>query len=431
MNLPLPTVAHPALSAKLDHCVMCGMCSQHCPTYLLTADENESPRGRIALISAFLSGQLTADARLQSHLDHCTGCRACEAYCPSEVAFGAIMDEARALLPKTSPPAPHISAATGRWLRLYQRSGLQKLLRGSGMLRPLGLAHKEGLLPVIPRLDAWQSYYPPTPGAAPLGDVGLFTGCIANVFDREALDASRRLLNALGYGVHVPPRQGCCGAMALHSGQPEEAARLAQENIRAFAEHELLAIVHTASGCTAQLSEYPLLPEDPHQDADAGHAFAAKTFAAKTFAAKIRDISQFLSEAPWPAELQAAALTKTVALHTPCSLNNVLHQADVPRRLLQRIPKLEIAPLAQNPRCCGGGGQYLLEQVEFSRQLRERTLDNIDSQMPIDLLATSNLGCALQLAAGLRDRGQAIDVIHPVVLLARQLGLIQDRDRPE
>lgn len=425
MNLPLPTVAHPALSAKLDHCVMCGMCSQHCPTYLLTADENESPRGRIALISAYLSGQLTADARLQSHLDHCTGCRACEAYCPSDVAFGAIMDEARALLPKPSTPAPHISPAIGRWLRRYQRSGLQKLLRGSGVLRRLGLAHKEGLLPVIPRLTAWQSYYPPAPGTAPLGDVGLFTGCIANVFDREALDASRRLLNALGYGVHVPPRQGCCGAMALHSGQPEEAARLARENIRAFAEHALLAIVHTASGCTAQLSEYHLLPVAPHrdspEDADANTAFAAK----------IRDISQFLVEAPWPTDMQAAALEKTVALHTPCSLNNVLHQADAPRRLLQRIPKLEIAPLGQSPRCCGGGGQYLLEQVEFSRQLRERALDNIDRQAPIDILATSNLGCALQLAAGLRERGQSVSVMHPVVLLARQLGLIQDRDRPE
>lgn len=393
---------------------MCGMCSQHCPTYQLTADENESPRGRIALISALLSGQLTTDARLQSHLEHCTGCRSCEAYCPSDVAFGAIIDEAKGLLPTTSAPTPSISSTTGRWLRRYQRSGLQALVRSSGLLNPLGLAQKESLLPTIPKTPAWQAYYPPAPKTKHHGDVGLFTGCIANVFDREALDASRRLLNRFGFGVHVPPRQGCCGAMAQHSSQTEEAGRLAQENINAFAEVDVKAIVHTASGCTAQLSEYHLLRGLTEE----------QNHAAKTFAAKSKDISQFLTEAAWPADLQAAPLAKTVALHTPCSLDNVLHQADAPHRLLQRIPKLEIAPLATSMRCCGGGGQYMLAQAEFAQQLRAKILDSIDEQQKIDSLITSNLGCALHLAAGLRERGQDITVSHPVVLLARQLGLI-------
>jgi len=412
VTLPIPT-ANETLSAKLDRCVMCGMCSQHCPTYQLTADENESPRGRIALVTALLSGQLTADTRLQSHLEHCTGCRACEAYCPSDVAFGAIMDEAKGLLPTTSAPAPSISSTTGRWLRRYQRSGLQTLVRSSGVLKPLGLAQQESLLPAIPELPTWQTYYPPNAETKHRGDVGLFTGCIANVFDREALDASRRLLNSFGFGVHVPPTQGCCGAMAQHSGQAEEAGRLAQENINAFAKVDVQAIVHTASGCTSQLSEYHLLP-----------SFAdGQNHTAKTFAAKSKDISQFLTESVWPADLQIAPLTKTIALHTPCSLDNVLHQADAPHRLLQRIPKLEIAPLATTTRCCGGGGQYMLEQADFAQQLRGKILDSIDGQQKVDTLVTSNLGCALHLAAGLRERGQNITVTHPVVLLARQLGL--------
>jgi glycolate oxidase iron-sulfur subunit len=257
---------------------------------------------------------------------------------------------------------------------------------------------------------------PPNSDTGSLGDVGLFTGCIANVFDRAALDASRRLLNRLGYGVHVPPTQGCCGAMAQHSGHPDEAAQLAEKNIRAFTELDIEAIVHTASGCTAQLREYPLLP-----------ALADKhTEAAIFFAEKIKDISQFLSEISWPTDMQPAPLEKTISLHTPCSLNNVLHQAEAPRHLLQRIPKLEIAPLPKTTRCCGGAGQYMLEQPEFAQQLRDKILDGIDTQQKVDILVTSNLGCALHLAAGLRERGQEISVTHPVVLLARQLGLIKN-----
>jgi len=401
------------LSAELDRCVMCGMCSRHCPTYQLTANENESPRGRIALIAALNSGQLNADARLQTHLEHCTGCRACEAYCPSGVRFGVIMDEARNLLPNR-PAASMPSPQATRWLRIYQRSGLQKITRASGLLKPLGLAQKENLLPRIPDTPNWQSYYPAGPNSKHCGDVALFTGCIANIFDREALDASRRLLNALGYGVHVPPAQGCCGAMALHNGQVDEATALAQQNLDAFSKLDIQAIVHTASGCTVRLSEYSQQFPD-EQD----------------FVGKIKDISQFLDGLEWPAHLPIAPLYKTVALHTPCSLQNVLRQADAPLQLLQRIPELEVVPLAQSTRCCGGAGQYMLEQIDFSRQLREQTLDALDHISPVeknrqktDTLVTSNLGCALHLAAGLRERGQTIVVTHPVVLLARQLKLI-------
>ena len=400
------------LSAELDRCVMCGMCSQHCPTYQLTADENESPRGRIALISALSSGQIDADERLQTHLEHCTGCRACEAYCPSLVRFGAIMNEARSLLP--SPPTPSTpSAKSVSWLRLYQRTGLQTIIRASGLLKPLGLAKKEALLPRIPATPSWKDYYPPEPNIAPRGDVALFTGCIANTFDRDALEASRRLLNAFGYGVHVPLTQGCCGALAQHSGQRDKANALAQANLDAFAALDILAIVHSASGCTAQLSEYAQQLTDQRAEA---------------FSAKVKDINQFLTEAEWPETLRVEPLPKSVALHSPCSLKNVLHQADAPRALLQRIPQLQVTPLPSSTRCCGGAGQYLLVQADFAERLRKQTLQalhNVDNQQQIDTLLTSNLGCALHLAAGLREQGSKINVLHPVVILAQQLRLMR------
>ncbi len=395
---------------EADRCVKCGFCLPHCPTYRHTLDEGESPRGRIALIQGWVSGRLEDSVKLQGHLDRCLACRACETACPSAVHYGRLIDGARELeqqrlgFLRRTLRAAALGLITRRWslrlasglLRLLGRKGVATLLRLSGLP---SLRRAVNLAPALPRPTRWCRRY--TAATPVLGRVGLFTGCISRITDQAALLAAVRILNRLGREVVVPPQQGCCGAMHLHAGDPDVASRLAQHNRRAFAGAELEAIVGIASGCTAQLMEYPHLLDK------------------EGLPAPVQDISAFLTDLPWPEGLQLKPLPKRVAVHDPCSLRNVLKMADAPYRLLRKIPDIELVALPGNALCCGAAGAYLLTQPDMADALRADKLTALGEDPP-DILVTSNTGCALHLAAGIRASGLAVEVLHPVQLLERQ-----------
>lgn len=425
--------ANEILVTEIDRCVMCGMCSQFCPTYQITQNENESPRGRIALINAVNIGHLSISKNLVDHLDHCTYCRACEDYCPSGVRFELIMDEAKAMiadqhtLPREETrllsilSSPNKTRRLGRWLERYQRWGLQRLMRASGLLSLTGFKKEDNLLPRISDAPALPDYSPAV--TTHRGNVALFTGCISSILDRNLLDASRQLLNLLGYGVYTPAGQTCCGALHQHSGDSNSAAELASNNLAVFSSLNVEAIVHTSSGCTSFLKEYDqLLNRHGHQTN------------ASSFCHKVQDINQFLSGVPWPDSVEFSPLTKRIAVHEPCSARNVLHQADKTYRLLENIPGLELIPLPGNDQCCGASGSQMLSPTRFTERLRQNKLDALsnlinmedtaDRTRPndtIDTLVTTNIGCALHLAAGLREKGINVEIIHPVILLLNQI----------
>lgn len=400
-----------------ERCVACGLCLPACPTYRLTQNEAESPRGRIALMRALAHGDLAPGTKLEQHLQHCLVCRACEKACPSYVPYGQLIDAARAAMAirGTATPARRMSQRFldrlignpgtlfrfGKFLYLYQRSGLQRLLRASGLLRLARMEKLDAMLPVFPAPKRLQPFYPAR--SPRKGRVFLFVGCVAQFADLKTHEAAVHLLTALGYDVQVPREQGCCGAVHLHAGETGKAGDLMRRNLGAFGT-TTETILTTASGCGAVLREYGMHLSD---------AVAA------SFGGRVMDISEFLARADW-SRLTLRPLPERIAVHDPCTLANVLRQEKAPYALLKMIPQAEIVPLPENSLCCGGAGTYPLTQPEMAARLRTDKLRHIKSTMPA-ILATSNIGCALHLATGIREAGMEVEVVHPVVLLEKQI----------
>ncbi|HQT26439.1 MAG TPA: (Fe-S)-binding protein, partial [Burkholderiales bacterium] len=218
-----------------------------------------------------------------------------------------------------------------------------------------------------------------------IGEVGLFLGCIARLTDTHALNASIHVLNSLGYTVHVPQNQTCCGA--LHARYGEDAEPLLTKNHEAFSGMD--SIVSTSSACVAELS--------------------------REFQGRVHDISLFLDIAKGWERVDIAPFEGKIAVHDPCSLRNVLKDEAAPYRLLERIPEAIVEPLSGNGQCCGSAGSYFLTEPEMANALLDDKMEMIGNS-GAQLIATSNVGCAMSL------RGRGASVLHPVVILARQMG---------
>ncbi|MCQ8102499.1 (Fe-S)-binding protein [Methylomonas sp. SURF-2] len=389
-------------------CMRCGMCVGACPTFKLFQTDEETPRRRIRTISKLLlENQPVGDEELR-HLNNCLQCRACEPVCPSRMAYGELFDQAQA---KLRQPPKRLARLAFRliehktWrkrlmplLSLYLHSGLRQPVRKTGLPRKLRLAAAEALL-AKPALTALKPFYPTT--ANRRGNVALFTGCVAEQFDRETLLAAIKLLNAIGFDVLVPPQQGCCGAIHQHNGQ--SAAGLISHNLRVFNALPVDAVIHAATGCGAMLSEYRA---DDDQEA------------ARLFGGRLADIHEFILR-HWPDDLKLkAAADTTLAVHEPCSQRNVLKNQQTVYALLAKIPGLTVVPLADNPLCCGAGGSYMLthpDNAEALRSLKVRAITASAAQRVV----SGNFGCMCFLNAAPELNGQIIQ--HPIRLLADAL----------
>lgn len=401
------------ITTQADQCVKCGLCLPHCPTYVQTRDEGNSPRGRIALMQGVASGQLAVSTQLNRHLDSCLGCRACEKICPSGVRYGELLDTARAFIePQRQRPAraawlrraglkiieqPRRLARLYRLLRLGQRCGLVALARLIPFGKESALHQGLGLLPELQPAKKLARVYPAQAVTAH-GDVALFQGCMERYFGQDTLTAAIQVLTRLGYNVHVPAGQACCGALHQHNGETHTAEQMARQNAAAFNQLDIEAVLYISSGCGAMLHEYD----------------------SRILQTPVMDINKFVNQLDWPRNLSLKPLPQSIILHTPCSQRFITGSDHDTLHLLQRIPELDIHLLPGQARCCGAAGSYMLSEADMAGRLLRDTLRDIQAAAAATVV-TSNIGCALQLAAGSKQAGLDIDIMHPVTLLAQQI----------
>lgn len=410
----------------LRGCVHCGMCLSSCPTYRITGLEASSPRGRLWMMNAVAEGRMDLlDPVFEEQMYQCLNCRACEAVCPSGVHYGPLVEASRAQI-ESHRARPVQEAAVRKvalgWLfddlsrmravsgavGLYQRSGLQKVVRKSGLLKVMKLVDKEAMLPRISRkpiLNGKERWLPKVQRHS----VQLFNGCMMGSMFADTNRAAGRVLAHNGAAVNVANGQGCCGALHVHSGMMEEARVLARRNIEAFEASGEDAIIVTAAGCGAALKEYDfLLKHDP--------AYAGR---ARDFAARVRDVSEYLASIELSPPTHA--INRVVTYQEPCHLAHAQRIIAQPRKLLGAIPGLQLVEMQESSLCCGSAGIYNLLRPEMANQLGERKARNILGTSAIEVV-TANPGCALQVQASLAREGASIKVTHIVDLLDEAYG---------
>lgn len=393
--------------AGLDPCVHCGFCLQACPTFLVTGDEADGPRGRIVLMQALARERITAEhPDLQLHIDRCLGCRGCEPVCPSGVSYAPALEETRRRI-AAERPVPFIQRAVHTVMAepLWRAAALgpARLLRPAaawlaGRSR-LGFAF--GMLAATrPRGNAVRSAKRADP--SPPSPTAVFAGCIMNSLFSHVHAATRRTLVANRYEVIDVKGQGCCGALHAHAGQHDAALELARRNVQAFRQSPDASIAVNSAGCGAMMKEYGrLLADDPLAE-DAAQ-----------FAARVEDVTELLAERG-PA--RGAPIARRVAYDPPCHLLHAQHVREAPEAVLHAVPETEVVRHAEAELCCGSAGSYSLVESGMSRAVLDRKVTALLETAP-DVVATGNPGCVMQIGAGLRARGAAIPVVHPVELL--------------
>jgi Fe-S oxidoreductase len=369
-------------------------------------------------VKAAADGRIELNERFQEHIYLCLLCRACETACPSGVQYGHIAEAAREQLgPPGSPrmraalnfaftqlfPHPGRLKLLAGLLRLYQRTGVRRLLRP---LLPTPLREMESILPLIP-----DRFFQPTANILPaIGEhrakVAMLNGCVMPILFGDVNEATVRVLRRNGCEIVFPQAQTCCGALNTHNGESVAAKAMARQNIDAFLVAGVDAVIVNAAGCGAAMKEYGyLLRDDP--------AYREK---AQRFSALVKDASEFLADLGLIGKL--GRLEMTVTYQDPCHLAHGQKVRTQPRKLLQAIPGITFIEMDGSDRCCGSAGIYNITHPEMSQHLLKEKMQSVAATHAQAVVAP-NPGCMLQLRYGAQRYGGATEVFHLIDLLDR------------
>ncbi|MBE9127360.1 MULTISPECIES: (Fe-S)-binding protein [unclassified Coleofasciculus] len=416
----------PPKQELIDTCVHCGFCLSTCPSYRVIGKEMDSPRGRIYLMDAIKNGEAPLAEGTTQHFDSCLGCLACVTTCPSGVQYDKLISATRHQVERNQPrslpdrlirtliftlfPYPGRLRVLLIPLYFYQKSGLQKLVRSTGLLKKIfpRLAAMEAILPQI-TLDSFRDTLPdviPAQGEKRYR-VGVILGCVQRLFFSPVNEATVRVLTANGCEVVIPKTQGCCAALPEHQGQTEQAKALARQMINSFEGTGVDFVIINAAGCGHTLKEYGHILEDDLE-------YREK---AKDFAAKVKDVQEFLAEVGLTAKL--SPLTDkplTMVYQDACHLLHGQKISVQPRQVLRQIPNVTLREPIDAALCCGSAGVYNMLQPDVADELGQQKVENL-LNTGAELIASPNPGCSLQIKKHLQLQGKEMRLMHPMELL--------------
>lgn len=415
--------------ATLQQCMHCGLCLSVCPTFTETKRERHSPRGRIALARAIADGKIPMTKAFAEEIYFCLGCLACMSACPAKVDYATIFEHLRAEAEHSglldSPLRKVIRGVTVKWLfmdlrrlltlgwfmRLYERLGIQWLVRNSGVLKclPKRLRELEAMTPDIPKKFSSGMIRETTPAHGKHRyRVAFLTGCAQDLIFSEINRDCVDVLAWNGCEVYSPKHQYCCGSLHAHNGETELARQLAKLQIEQFPPEEFDAIISNAGGCGSHMRHYSaFLKDDPK--------WARR---AKLWDSKVRDIHEWLVQIGFIAPKVRPGTSKIkVTYHESCHLAHGQKVVKQPRAILNSIPNIELIELTESNWCCGSAGIYNIIQPEMANKLLERKINHI-LETGATVVANGNSGCMLQLINGMKERNLHIRVVHPMTLLA-------------
>ncbi|MEA2212827.1 MAG: glycolate oxidase iron-sulfur subunit [Solirubrobacteraceae bacterium] len=410
-QIPVDQMAPQAaeMGEAIGSCVHCGFCLPTCPTYATLGEEMDSPRGRIFLMQLVLEGKLERESAMP-FIDNCLGCQSCVSACPSGVEYGDLITAYRAWDEPQRVRAPMERGRRGMLLSTLAHPRRFRLAARLGRLaRPLRHVAPAALRPMLELVPERLPRARPLPALYPAqghrrARVALIAGCAQQVLAPEIGWATLEVLARNGVETVVPSGQGCCGALAMHTGAAEEAKALARRNLQAFP-GDIDAIVTNAAGCGSGMHEYSLLfKADPEADV------------ARAFSDRVVDISTFLA-ALGPVAPPPLSEPVVVAYHDACHLAHAQGVRSQPRALLAAIPNLTMVEPAEWELCCGSAGTYNIEKPEIAAELGRRKAQNLIAT-GAQVIASGNIGCLTQLSNHLDQLGAQIPVMHTVDVLA-------------
>ena len=414
----------------LQQCIHCGLCLSTCPTYDITKMERSSPRGRIRMIRSVARGEMEMSKLFAEEMNFCLDCQACETACPAGVKYGQMVETARDVIDKTKYVSKFgvmlkrfllrrfVASSSGlkfasRILRIYQKYGIQKVVRSTGILKIFSknLSEIETLSPII--ADNFSDTMI-NEIETPKGEIKFKTafhfGCLMNTMFAEINIDTIDVLKECGCKIVTPKDQVCCGSLMGHNGDMEFALDLARKNIDAFEKHDYDFLISNSAGCGAFMKDYVhLLNDDPD--------YAEK---AKIFSSKVKDVMEFIAEQKPEINYNMQSISENITYHDACHLAHAQKIASQPREVIQALPGVKYTELEEANWCCGSAGIYNVVRYDDAVKQLKRKMDNIKNSNA-KIVLTGNPGCMGQINHGKQKFNVEVEVLHPVTLIKRLL----------